>query len=247
MINLIIIDDEERARNLLIQLINQNFLQFNIMSTASNIKDAYFEITQKKPDLILLDIQMSGGNGFDLLEMFEEINFKVIFVTAYEQYAIKAIKFAAIDYLLKPVDVNELKKTLENFERVNQHLQIKQISQLKSELKNKFSSETLIINTIRETYCLQLQQILYCKSDGMYTEFHLDDERVIVASRNIKEYDELLENSGFFRIHKSYLANLCHIININRVSELSVSISNKKTLPLAFRRKVDFIKKWQQG
>ena len=111
MINLIIIDDEERARNLLTHFILNDMDDVNIVASVSNITDAYREIQEKKPNLILLDIQLAGGNGFDLLQMFDEIDFGIIFTTAYQEYAIRAIRFAAFDYLLKPIDSDALKET----------------------------------------------------------------------------------------------------------------------------------------
>ena len=245
LLNCIIVDDEERATNLLKNLLKKYCTNVNVLGSTNNLHDAYLLITELNPDLVFLDIEMPGGSGFDLLERFEEPPFDIIFVTAFQEYAIRAIRLAALDYILKPIDIDQLNQAVERAKRKKNraHL-IRQVTQLKDNLTSSAKADKIILSNSDDIYSLPFDQIIYCQSSGSYTEFHLAGNKKILTSKNIKEYEDILLPNNFFRIHKSYIVNINHIIKINKADDYTLLLSNKVSLPIAIRRKEAFLKFW---
>ncbi|MGN7824975.1 response regulator transcription factor [Chitinophaga varians] len=208
MIRTLIIDDEPAIRKDL-EWLMKRYPDFLVLGSCGSIAEARVIIPNTEPELLLLDIELADGTGFDLLQEFPDRNFRIIFITAYNEHAIKAIKFGAFDYLLKPVDEEELMATLKRLlsetpvntrtqmDITDSHLQPK-----KTGLQNR-----IVLRSSQYLQVVPFEEILYCQADGSYTTFHLSDKRKVMVSRPIKEYEELLPESWFIRIHQSYIVN----------------------------------------
>lgn len=241
----IIVDDELGARESLSKMLEKNCKNIEVVAKADNMMNAFIEITNHQPDLVFLDIEMPNGNAFDLLEKFKEINFNIIFVTAYDHYAIKAIKFSAIDYILKPVDPEELISAVSRFE--SQH-------ETKNSLDKKF--KTLLSNVKPENKLkkvgipdgdglifINLADIIRCDSDGNYTYFLLTSGKKIVASRTLGEYEQMFAEDNFFRVHRSHLINLEHVKKYIKGEGGYVVMSDNSQVEVSRRNKNEFLEK----
>ncbi len=245
-IRVIIVDDEERGIIALRELINNYCTDVQIVGTATNIADAESLIKEKEPDLVFLDIEIPGSNGFQLLEKFNEINFEVIFVTAYQEYAIKAIKFSALDYLLKPVRISELQSAIEKIKKKH-HSQTENNTGkyhfFKTMINEANPFKKIILSTMEGYYPVKIEDIIYCKADDSYTHFYLQAGKHYIVSKQLKDFDDILQPHNFFRIHKSYLININHIEKVTKTDGIGVIMSNHEELPVSFRKKDEFIEK----
>jgi two-component system LytT family response regulator len=238
MLRTILIDDEESVRRTLEKLVKRYCPNVKLIAEAFSVASGMDAIRKHNPDLILLDIKMDDGTGFDLLEQLEPVDFKVIFITAYDQYAIKAIKFSALDYLLKPVDPDELVSAVTKAEKILLHEMNRQLSTLAENIRSENNANRkIILKTFDSIHLVKLHEINYCESDDNYTKFHLLDGSTILVSNTLKEYDEMLSEYGFFRSHKSYLINLLHIGRFEKAEGGSIVLANNIKLPVASRKK----------
>ncbi|MDF2435974.1 MAG: DNA-binding response regulator [Bacteroidota bacterium] len=241
----VIVDDELGARESLSKMLEKNCKNIQIVAKADNMMNAFIEITNHQPDLVFLDIEMPNGNAFDLLEKFKEINFNIIFVTAYDHYAIKAIKFSAIDYILKPVDPEELVKAVSRFESQHEN---------KTSLDKKF--KTLLSNVKPENKLkkvgipdgdglvfINLADIIRCDSDGNYTYFLLTSGKKIIVSRTLGEYEQMFAEDNFFRVHRSHLINLEHVKKYIKGEGGYVIMSDNSQVEVSRRNKNEFLEK----
>ncbi len=210
MIKVVIIDDEHLAQESLHLILEKYFPnEYIIKAKASSVLSGIKAINKYNPDLVFLDIQMPDQDGFDLFEAFDQVNFKVIFTTAHKDYALKAIKFQPFDYLLKPIDLHELKITLE---RLKESLKNESLTEKLDELNDKLSSKTMeIFSTQDGDYIVHFDNIIYCKGEGNYTEIIRKEGDKIVVSKNLKKIEESLPQNQFVRIHQSILVNRAQI------------------------------------
>lgn len=213
MIRAILIDDEYNSLEALRMELELNCPDVEILETCQGPEAGLSAILRAKPDLVFLDIQMPGMNGFELLKSLDDVSFDVIFVTAFDTYSMQAIKVSAMDYLLKPVDGEELKKAVEKVKANQQLRQSKE--QVDFLLTNLQSGNTgfskIALPTIKGLDFLSVEEIMYCEADGNYTSIHTEQKETYVISRTLSEFEEMLSNKMFFRTHKSYLVNLQHI------------------------------------
>jgi two-component system, LytTR family, response regulator len=244
MLHTIVIDDEKLSREVICNYLKEYCIDIEVVATASSVKTAYKSIKKYNPDFVFLDIEMADGKGFDLLTMFENINFRVIFVTAYSEYAVKAFRFSAVDYLLKPVKIDELISAVEKIRSMNgRETGIDLLSNLIKNLKNGSSvPETLVIPHLKGFEVLKIPEIIMCQADGYCTNFHLTGNRKIVSSRNLKHFNELLEDHSFIRIHHSFLININHVGGYSRQGEVFLSEDNKAFLGDSYKN--EFIKRF---
>ena len=192
----------------------------------------------ENPDLVLLDIQMDDGSGFDLLKKTEPINFKVIFITAFDQYAIQAFKFSAIDYLLIPVDPVDLVSAVNRAEQMVQQDFSTQLKVLDENLKTQDTKgKKIILRTSETVHLVKVKDISYCESDLSYTQFYLTDGQKILVSRTLREFEDLLKEFGFFRVHKSFLVNLFTISKFEKADGGYLVMENKDRVPVASRKR----------
>jgi two-component system LytT family response regulator len=211
----IIIEDEVRSRELLQDLIEAHCEGLKIVALAGNVEEAVRLIRKHEPDLLFLDIELQTGTGFEVLQQLGDLSPAVIFTTAYDHYAIKAIKFSAADYLLKPIDVEELKeaviKVLGRGKETQQHLLNSLIHNL-GHLQN--SNPVLTLSLANELEFVPVQEIIRIEAAGAYSVFYLADDRKIMVSKNLKEYEMLLTGHSFMRVHNS------HIVNLNKIKRM---------------------------
>lgn len=239
MIKAIIIDDEARGIDVLSGLIDNYCPEITVAGLATDIVSGTELIRKEKPDVLFLDIEMPEGNGFQLLEQFDHIDFEVVFVTAYNDYAIRALRFSALDYLLKPVSIPELKETVKRLRsKQDSAAGNKRLEHLKQTLEDGNPFHKIVLSTLTGYYFINIAEIIYCEASENYTHFHMEGNIKYTASRPLKEFALLFEKHHFFRIHKSYLINLTQVSFVNK--ESWVSMSNHAELPVSFRKRAEF-------
>lgn len=243
MIRAIIVEDEKRSAMLLDKLLKEFCPQVEVIAICHEVSVAYEKINSSNPDLVFLDIEMQSETGFDLLKKFNEIQFSVIFTTAYEKYALRAIKFSAIDYLLKAIDVEELKQAVSKVEKQRQKNSLQSnLEVLLHNLQNKNNDlQKIALSTAEGLHLINVADIIYCESDGPYTTFNLKNAKPIVISKHLKEYEELLMPFKFFRIHNSYLINLREIKKYVRGDGGQVEMNGGQFLNVSKSRKDDLM------
>lgn len=245
MIKAIIVDDEVGARESLSKMIEKNCKQLEIVAKADSMLAAYEAITSFQPDLVFLDIEMPNGNAFDLLEKFKEINFNIIFTTAYDHYAIKAIKFSAVDYILKPIDPEELVEAVKRFEEKHGQKNVldKQFKTLLSNVRPENKLKKVGIPDGDGLVFINLSDIVRCDSDGNYTFFILTSGKKIIASRTLGEYEQMFTEDNFFRVHRSHLINLQHVKKYIKGEGGYVIMSDDSQVEVSRRNKNEFLEK----
>ena len=208
----IIVDDELNVRNAITNLLIEQFPDISIISSVGTIEAGYEAISQHKPDLLLLDVELPDGNGFDLLRKISPVNFKVIFITGFQEYALDAIKVSALDYLLKPFETEELRHAIEKARIVINHAdeQLK-LQALNENLQNKKVLKRIILHTSDHLQLVSVSDIIRAEADSNYTRFWLSEGKKIMVTRTIKEFDGLLSGSGLIRVHQSHLVNISYI------------------------------------
>jgi two-component system LytT family response regulator len=243
MIRAIIIDDEPQLRKSLAKLISIHCPGVSVAGEAGNVQSAYEVINSLQPDLLFLDIRMEDGTGFDLLKKFDKINFHIIFVTAFEEYAIRAFHFSAIDYLLKPVDPEELKAAVEKLKGMaNTETGLRTDTLLKTLIEPGKKNKRIVLRTTDRFHFTEISEILYCASDGNYTLFYLNGGINILVSKTIKEFEDLLLEYGFFRAHRSFLINLAHINSYDKADGGYIIMTDNSRIPISSRKKDEFMK-----
>lgn len=244
-IKAIIVDDEVGARESLSKMLEKNCKQIEIVAKADSAQAAYDLITQHQPDLVFLDIEMPKGNAFDLLEKFKDINFNIIFTTAYDHYAIKAIKFSAVDYILKPIDPEELIQAVKRVEsKIGQKDTLNnQFKALLSNVRPENKLKKVGIPDGDGLIFINLSDIIRCDSDGNYTFFILTNGKKIIASRTLGEYEQLFSDDNFFRVHRSHLINLEHVKKYIKGEGGYVILSDNSQVEVSRRNKNDFLEK----
>lgn len=232
-----IIDDEPKARKVLETIIGNQFPQFKIVGTAGNVNEGLELIRTSSPDLVFLDVQMPGGTGFDLLEKLPDRNFAVIFVTAFEQYAIDAFKFSAVDYILKPVTPDHLKDAVAKVTDLQNNSEFdERLNTLLVNLKKGSGEKKIVLKTSETIYIVAVSEIVRCQSDASYTRIFIRDGREVMVSKTLKEYEDLLTTYRFLRVHQSHLINLDFLREYSRRKDLVV-LADESEVPVASRKK----------
>jgi len=242
-IRCLIIDDDPFIQDLLEDKLSQYFQEIQILAVASSGNEGIEKITTLQPDLIFLDVEMSDMTGFEMLSRLDDITFKTIFITSYNHYAIKAIRFNALDYLLKPFDLEELKNAIKRYKKYKKRQgHFDNVPLALSNLRSKdISSQILTLKTQQGVLQLKLKDIIYLEGDGNYSNIHLTKNKKELISKTLSDLEELLDDKGFFRCHKSYLINKSHIAS--NPKSFSVTLSDNVTIPIS-RRKKEAFKIW---
>ncbi len=243
-ITCVIIDDERLAREAFRDICERYLYEkLVVKGMAASVKEGVEIIKQTKPELVFLDIEMPQESGFKLFEYFSRITFEVIFTTAFKQYAIDAIKYAALDYLLKPINYIDVKEAILRYEkkRGTNSAQTRIDVLMSNLLCGIDMNQKVAFPTIDGYQMEKLNNIMYCEGDVNYTRIHSADGRMIMVSRTLKDVEELLSSSYFFRIHKSYLVNLNYIKSYSRSSNFGIYLDNNLWLPVATRKNEEFI------
>lgn len=204
----VIIDDEKHSRETLKNLLDEFCKDVQVVATEGTVEGGVKIISEVKPDVVFLDIELQSGTGFDILTQLSEINFEVIFTTAFDQYAIKAVKFSSLDYLLKPIDLEELQLAIEKAKKVkNKETYSNQLKTLIQNIQQPKLSKICLATSDGFEF-VNTSHIYYCQAEGSYTCFILNNGRKLLVSKNLKEYETLLSDQNFMRVHNSFLINL---------------------------------------
>lgn len=240
--NVVLIEDELNQLDVLSGLVKELFPDINIVCTATSVSSGLSAIKQYQPDLIITDVVIQGGTSFDLLEQLENLDSEVIFTTSYEKYAIQAFKISAIDYLLKPIDREELKDAIEkarkriDLEDTSSHLRL-----LLANVHSENDQVKVALPTMKGYSFVNADEILRCESDNTYTTFFLIDGREILVSKTLKSCEQMLEQFSFCRVHNSSLVNLKHIVEYMRGEGGVVKMKDDSEVAVSRRRKDQFL------
>ena len=245
MIKTLIIEDEQKSREMLAGIIQKNCPELTITGLANNVKEGVEMIKSQNPELVFLDISMPDGSGFDMLEQVAGHKFELIFATASDQHAIRAIKYSACDYLLKPIDIDELKLAVEKVvKKKNAIPNMENLQFLIQHLKRadeNFQKITLPTGNAYEI--INVKDIVRCEADGSYTNFYLSDKRKLMISAGLKHYEDLLPESEFIRVHHHHLINMNHVVRFLKEDGGYAIMSDGSKIEISRRKKETFMEK----
>jgi two-component system LytT family response regulator len=235
----LIIDDEKPTRTFIRKMLESFDLNLNIYIDGENVQSGIEAIEDIQPDIVLLDIQMPDGNGFDLLKSIPVKNFEVIFITAFQEYAVQAIRFSALDYILKPIDSEELKQAIDNaLNTITRKTEDSQLSVLQHNMQLN-AKRKLVLKTQESIHIVEIDDIIRCEADKNYTLFFFTNIKKILVSKTLKDFDVLLSGLTFFRAQQSHLINLNYVERYDR-HDNSIIMKDGSVIPLALARKEQF-------
>lgn len=242
MYKAIIVEDELHAREFLKNIVNSYCSDLALVALAGSVEEAAAAIKLHQPDLVFLDIEMQTGTGFDLLQQFPQPSFDVIFTTAYDHYAIRAIKFSAVDYLLKPIDIDELQQSVAKvIEKKKNSTGQQALQLLLKNLQNPQQSEqSITLSTSDGLEFIALKDIIRIEASGPYSHFFLKDKKKIIVSRNLKEYETLLTDHGFFRVHNSHIINIREVKRMIKTDGGYAVMSDDSNISISPKKKDEF-------
>ena len=242
MIRAVIIDDEVESRNTIFNILKNYCDNVAVVGQAENVTEGIRLINKERPDVVFLDIQMPDGSGFDLLEKMANIDFQVIFITAHDQFALKAIKFSALDYILKPVDpqqlidaVNKIKEPGTDTDALTHKIQ--------TLLRNKNGFNRITLPTFEGYRFINIKDIVRCEADSNYTYFYLNSGEKILVTRTLKEYENILSELDFIRVHQSHLVNIKFVDRYIKGDGGTIVMVDGSEVDVSRRRKDEFLKK----
>lgn len=242
MIKAVIVDDEPSAGEVLEILIKKYTSHIQICEVCTKIPQAIEAIEKHKPGIIFLDIELGSGSGFEILEHFSELKSRVVFVTAYEHYAVKAIKHNAFDYILKPILPEELKQTIDKiFEDELENNPYPNIDELLKQLTN--TNNKIAINTRKGMEYFKEDDIVIIQGQGSYSKLYLTNDKESLVTKKLKDFEEKINMNIFLRVHKSYIINLKHIVGVLKEDGGYVEMNNKKKIPISNTYKVETLKR----
>lgn len=240
MIKVLLIDDEKHALVTLAHYL-QDFKEIEILESIQDSRLAKERITVLKPDIVFLDIEMPYLNGFEVLQQFETLTFKVVFTTAYDQYAIKALKLNALDYILKPIEIDELKQAIDKYHQQELLTTTEQVSNLAKFTMTQMS-DTLALSTLKGLIFIKIDDIMYFSASNAYTFVVMNNGDKHLVSKSLAVFEEvLLDNPIFFRVHKSYLINLKFISQYIRGEGGEIIMQDRTSVVLSRNKKQDFL------
>lgn len=250
-VRIFIADDEYQSRLVIIKLLERYFPDIEVAGQAGSVDEALAGINSLQPQILFLDVRMNGETGFDILDRLPHTNFYVIFTTAYQEYAVRAFRYSALDYLVKPIDPEELQTAVQKAVARSQETQLSPGQQLKALFQGRLTGEQINptrkftdkigVPTPEGLLFIAAQDIIYCQAQSNYTELFLTDGQKITSSYTLKSFEDLLSDQHFFRTHKSFLINLRHI-DVYRKGEGGVVVmSNGREIEIARRNKTGFL------
>lgn len=239
----VIVDDDSSVVNIISKLIKSDFTDISIVATAGDVENGYHCIIENHPDLLFLDINLPNGTGFDLLKRLKKIDFKIIFMTAFEEFALQAIKVSALDYLLKPIDNVELADAIDKArEIIKQEEEQLKVKALLENFEEKKILKRIVLSTSDYLHFININDIVRCEADSNYTFFYLVDKKKILVSKTIKEYAGLLKNSGFLRVHQSHLINTAYIDKFVKSDGGYLLMKDKSSVPVSLSNRQNILK-----
>lgn len=243
MIRAILIDDEATMRANFSELLGIHLPDIQVVAEASGVTEGLEVLRNESCDLLFLDVEMQDGTGFDLLDRFGETRFKTVFVTGHDRYAIRAFKFSAVDYLVKPVDPTELKKAVSKVRQMHASEQRQALHTLVGNHTGRLEERKILLKNSDALFLVKVNQIVRCEADNNYTRFFLEDGQEIIISKTLKEYERLFEDFPFFRAHQSHLINLQHFERYEKREGGAIQMRDGTRVPLANRKKEAFLSK----
>lgn len=246
MINTVIIDDDEHFRIIFAKILKTYFPEVNLLGTAHNVISGANLIKQYKPELVFLDVELSDEMGFELFNHFDRVNFDVVFVTSHEEYAMKAIKYSAFDYILKAVNIDELRVSLNRFKehKSTHHIKSEAIQLLLENFKTN-SYKKLALSTAKGLRIVLVENIIRCEADASYSNIFLANKEKLTVTKNLKDIEEILQTELFIRIHKSHLINANHIKEFLRKDGGTIVMSDNTEICVSVRKRdwvINFLK-----
>jgi two-component system LytT family response regulator len=210
-------------------------IELDIIGQADSVSSGIEILKRTKPNIVLLDINLADGTGFDILKKLDQISFKIIFITAHEEYAVQAFKFSAVDYILKPIVAGEL---IDAVERASKAIQ-REDTELKlgALFSNLEKIKKIVLKTAESIHIINIKNIIRCEADVNYTTFYLENSEKLMVSKTLKEYAELLEPSGFFRTHQSHLVNLDHVLRFDKTEGGHLVMDDESIVPVSSRKR----------
>lgn len=244
MISCLIIDDEANARNAVKNMLAFYCKDVKVVAEAEDVKSGLDAISLHNPNLVFLDMKMPDGTGFDLLNELKSIPFKIIFITAHDQFAIQAFKFSAIDYLLKPINPEEFVEAINKAKELTEKEEYKiKLDTFLSYLKpNSNDNKKIVLKTAESIHLVNIEDIIRCESDRCYTEFFLENGKKILVSKVLKEFDDMLSPHGFIRPHQSHLINLNYIESYQKEDGGYILMKDRAAIPVSVRKKESVLK-----
>ncbi|MEM6642537.1 MAG: LytTR family DNA-binding domain-containing protein [Bacteroidota bacterium] len=243
----LIVEDEKKARNFLRKLIETECPFLEVVGESGTIEESIEQIDALAPDILFLDIQLGDRLSFEILRKVDFEKLKIIFVTAYEQYAMEAFRFSAVDYLHKPIDPDLLVKAVDKaVVRLDERRSKLELEVLIHNFSAKPQDRKLVLNTMDAAHVINLSEIIFCQSEGNYTRFFLEKEKQILTSKTLKEYEIQFGNAGFMRVHKSFLINLEQLRTFNKKEGGLIIMKDGSKIPLAVRKKEAFLNTFSQ-
>ena len=243
MLKAVILDDEPKSIQSLVWELSNFSNEIEVSESITEPSKDLKYLKNNTPDCLFLDVQMPTIGGFQFLEQLDYTDFAIVITTAYDEYAIKALKHEAIDYLLKPIDSDDLKHTIEKVKKHNERfINADKFERILADFNTKFDKKRITVNTDGKLLFLDVDDIIYVESDGNYSTLHLQDQRKIVLTKKLKEVNTILPDHYFFRIHNSFIINLNKIKEFIKNEGYVVMDSNHK-IPVARQRKSDFLEK----
>ncbi|MBW8242915.1 LytTR family DNA-binding domain-containing protein [Muricauda oceani] len=239
----VIIEDEKHSRETLKSMLEEFCKEVQVIAMAGSVDEAVKVLSIYSPDIVFLDIELQSGVGFDVLNQIKDPNFEVVFTTAFEKYAIKAIKFSSLDYLLKPIDLDELQQAVEKARnRMDTNVYREQLDTLMQSIsRGKVRPEKICLATTAGMEFIAIDDIVACKADGSYTCFMLEDESIFLVSKHLKEYEMLLSEHNFMRVHNSFLINLKKVKKYVKSDGGHLIMSNEMQVNISPRKRDDLI------
>ncbi len=242
IIRAVIIEDEPKNTVLLKRLIDKYCPQIKVCGEANSIESSVKLLQQRNPDIVFLDIEIIGGNAFQLLDILQPVKFSVIFITAYDNYLLKAIKYSALDYLFKPINIHELIIAVnKSIDKIHTQKTSEKIDLLLQNISTQKSPATIVLPTASGSQFITIHNIVRCEAKGSYTVIFLNDKKSYTASKTLGEFEALLPANIFFRTHHSHLVNLDFILKYHSGKRAFIEMADKSIIPLAIRRKGEFI------
>ena len=249
MLKAIIVDDEKISRNILNDYLTKYCPDVTIVALAESANEGLSAIKKYKPDILFLDVEMPKGNGFDLLEQIEEINFETVFVTAFDNYAIQALNYSAAYYILKPVSIDELISSVEKIKRKKEKNQTENHTKILLENINTANiQQQKIVLPLQDGFeVVSVKDIIHCNAHDNFTDFYFIEKSKMMICRTLKFYEELLSDSGFIRVHKSHLINLNHVVKYTKGKGGQLTMTNGSVIDVSPNKKEELMEKFEKG
>jgi two-component system, LytTR family, response regulator len=240
----IIIDDEKDSRTILANYLNKYCPDIIVCGVGDSVSSGLLEIKKHNPDIVFLDIEMPYGNGFDLLDKIEDIQFETVFVTAFDNYAIQALNQSAAYYLLKPIDIDELIKAVEKIRKERTEANYTQHARVLVENK-RGPNQKVMLPTLEGFEIVNINTIMYCEAADNFTKFHFEHDQPLLICRTLKYFEDVLKDHRFIRIHRSYLINPDFVVRYSKGKGGSVTMKNKQELEISPNKKQEFLNQFE--